>query len=161
MGIQFVGAGAPVNFVGGNQNDTPSGGDGDDFLLGNAGNDTLTGGDGNDTLGGGIGTDSLAAAMARISQSISTPPRGTPMWSGRSMFSSPPGPSTTVRQPRHVALDRAGDRNEFCRHVRRNRFWLRSLNAGSIGVGGASDGTLNEFEGLGGDDQSRATAIHG
>ena len=32
-------------------------------------------------------------------------------------------------------------------------FGSTSLNAGSIGVGGLSDGTFNEFEGLGGNDQ--------
>ena len=150
--FNFVGAGGPDNFVGGNQNDTASGGDGDDFLLGSAGNDSLSGGNGNDTLGGGVGSDQLNGGGGQDLAIYFHPTEGDANVVGPINVQLAAGTVTTVDNLDTLrSIERVvGTNSDDIFNA--TGFGPGSINAGSVGVGGAADGTLNEFEGLDGDD---------
>ena len=151
--FNFIADSAPANFIAGDQNDTLTGGNGDDFLLAGAGSDTLTGGGGNDTLGGGTGNDILNGGAGQDLAIYFHPTEGEADALGPINVQLAAGIVTSV------------DGNDILRSIERVTgtnfgdtfnavgFGSTSFNAGSIGVGASADGSLNEFEGLGGNDQ--------
>ena len=150
--FNFVGGVGPDNFVGGNQNDTASGGDGDDFLLGSAGSDSLSGGNGNDTLAGGVGADQLDGGGGQDLAIYFHPTEGDANVVGPINVQLAAGTVTTVDNLDTLrSIERVvGTNSDDIFNA--TGFGANSINAGSIGIGPASDGTLNEFEGLGGID---------
>jgi Ca2+-binding RTX toxin-like protein len=158
--FNFIGNVGPDNFNGGDQNDVVTGGDGDDFLLGGGGTDILTGGSGNDTLGGGAGIDQLNGGngldLAIYFSSTDSEVNAI----GPISVQLAVGVVTTFTDASHTVVDsidtlRSIERirgTNFSDSFDATSFNSTSINAGSIGVGAAADGSLNEFEGLGGDD---------
>ena len=158
--FNLIGGSTPVSFVGSSQNDTLTGGNGDDFLLGDAGSDTLTGGGGDDTLGGGIGSDILRGGDGQDLAIYFHPTEGEADALGPINVQLAVG---TVTSSDGVDTLRSIERvigTNFADTFNATGFGSTSPNAGSIGVGGFSDGTLNEFEGLGGNDTITGNTIH-
>ena len=159
--FNFIGNGGPDTFNAGDQPDTLSGGGGDDFLLSGLGNDTLNGGSGDDTLGGGAGYDLIIGGDGQDRAIYFHPFEQQQVnASGPIKVELADGKVTTFTDATQTVIDSVDtlrsiervDGSSFGDSFNAVGFGATSTNAGSIGVGGSSDGSLNEFEGYGGND---------
>ena len=148
-----------------------SGGGGDDFLLSGLGNDTLNGGSGDDTLGGGAGNDLIIGGDGQDRAIYFHPFEQQQVNAiGPISVELAAGIVTTFTDATHTVVDSVDtlrsiervDGSSFDDSFNAVGFSATSTNAGSIGPGPASDGSLNEFEGYGGNDTitGNVTAIH-
>ena len=125
-----LGANAPVNLIGTNGNDVLHGNAGDDTLQGLGGNDFLQGLGGDDTLDGGAGFDRAVYTDATGSLTVGLA-AGTVSGAGVG--------SDTLLAIKSVQGGNSAD-----------SFDATGFSGGSTNAG--SNGTFNEFEGMGGDD---------